>query len=227
MSTGKIVIRHQSSTGWTAVPHGLTEDSRLSWKSKALWTWLASRPEGWIVRLKHLTTQATDGIGSVRSGLQELESFGYIVRKQLRDDDGRFIAVEYTINSVPGVAKPHTENPHTDNRTLNNKKRNKKNRITPEMGAAYKELWSEYPSRGDHPNSYPAGLSAYQRLIDAGVEPDTVLLAVKRYSKYVEENTSDPQYVMSTARFLSSDWQGFAEEKESEFKTSSNGLKFL
>ncbi len=180
-----------------------------------------------MVRLKHLTTQATDGIGSVRSGLQELEDLGYIVRKQLRDDDGRFIAVEYTVNSTPGVENPRTEKPHTDNLTLNNKKSNKKNKITPEIGSAYKELWSHYPSRGDHPNSYPAGLSAYQRLLDQGVQHEVILLAVKQYAKYTQDEVTDPKYVMSTARFLSSDWQNFAKEKESEFKTSSDGLKFL
>lgn len=227
MSTGKIIIRHTVSAGWTAVPHLLTEDARLSWKAKALWTWLAGRPDGWVVRLSHLVTQATDGVGSVRTGLDELEKLGYISRNQLRDDDGRFVAVEYTINQAPDSVQPHTEKPHTDNRTLNKKKSSNKKKITPEVGDAYKKLWVEYPSRGDHPNSFPAGLSAYSRLIDAGHSAELILLAVSRYAAYVQENIKDPQYVMSTARFLSADWETFAEDSKPETTTSSDGLKFL
>lgn len=225
--SNNITIRHGNQSGWTAVPHTLTEDSSISWKAKALWVWLASRPSGWTVRLSHLTTQATDGIGSVRSGLDELESAGYISRRQIRGDDGRFVSVEYTINGAPHSENPHTEKPHTENPTLNKKKSNKKKAsISRDHQDLFKTLWSKYPSRGEHPHHYMAGLKAFDKALRDGCELTDLVAAVKRYAKYIEANKTDPQYVITTARFFSERWREFQTDVDAP-KVSRDGMKFL
>ena len=231
MSAGKIVIRQTESSGWTSVPHDLTNNPDISWKAKGLWTWLASRPEGWVVRLSHLVTQATDGASGVRTGLDELEAAGYISRRQVRDDDGKFVAVEYTVHRVPNqpdAEKPHTEKPHTENRTLNKKESNKKRNSIPEDHRLnFLSLWKIYPKRDPHPNHFAPALKAYSELVSDGAAMEDLYDAVVAYGKYIAKHGTEPQYVMTTVRFLNTGaWQHFLKSGEPEFQKSSDGLRF-
>ena len=51
---------------------------------------------------------------SMRS-LNELERLGYLERRQLRDEQGRFIDTEYVIYEVPRSIQPPEENPEPEN----------------------------------------------------------------------------------------------------------------
>ena len=51
----------------------------------------------------------------VSSGLNELEQLGYLERRQLRDEQGRFIDTEYVIYEVPRSIQPPEETPETEN----------------------------------------------------------------------------------------------------------------
>ena len=51
----------------------------------------------------------------VSSGLNELEQLGYLERRQLRDEQGRFIDTEYVIYEVPRSTSPPDGNPETEN----------------------------------------------------------------------------------------------------------------
>jgi hypothetical protein len=62
---------------------------------------MLSLPDTWNYTLGGLATICSDGVSSVRAGIQELESHGYIVRKRLRDDYGRLTDTEYSIYEHP------------------------------------------------------------------------------------------------------------------------------
>ena len=70
-----------------------------------------------------------EGVDAIGSALRELETAGYIVRNQLRDQQGRISDTEYVIyekpqprqpetprpdTAVPDTASPDTENPYLD-----------------------------------------------------------------------------------------------------------------
>jgi len=107
-------------------------DQRLSWKAKGLLAYLVSKPDYWYVNYKDLVSASTDGITSVRSTLRELQKAGYLIKSQLRHDDGKFGYYDIMIfeqpqsfksfkNSIaPHAGKRHTVTPSTGNGTLIN-----------------------------------------------------------------------------------------------------------
>lgn len=225
-----IKVTHQVGSGWTAVPKSVLEDARLSWKAKALWAWLVSRPDGWVVRQSHLASQSTDGVAAVRSGLDELEAFGYIQRRQVRSDDGTFLHTEYIVSDggQPKCDFTISDKPPADNRTLvDTKSKNTDNNSI--YRDAFNELWAAYPDRKPHPNPWLAGLTAYAARRKEGVSHEDMLGAVKRYAAYAQQELSDSRYVITTARFLSDQrWVDYLSRPDTGTpKVSSTGLKFL
>lgn len=106
-------------------------DERLSWKAKGLLAYLLSKPDDWQVYESDLIKRAADGRDAVRTGLRELEKYGYLSRRQVRGESGSFGHMEYTVyerpieieeleetaadgKSVHGES-PQTENPSTGN----------------------------------------------------------------------------------------------------------------
>lgn len=76
-------------------------DNYLSFKSKGLLSLLYSLSIDLDFDFDMLAETATDPTGAVRSSFKELETLGYISRKMLRDKNGRFLTVEYTVLSKP------------------------------------------------------------------------------------------------------------------------------
>lgn len=72
-------------------------NKKLTLKSKGLLSLMLSLPESWDYSLSGLSTICGDGIASVRSGVAELETQGYLIRHQMRNGNGRFGDIEYTI----------------------------------------------------------------------------------------------------------------------------------
>jgi hypothetical protein len=61
-------------------------------------------PDGWRTSSDRLARLGPDGRDSVRSGLRELEQRGYLVRRRVQDDRGRW-STELIISDEP-VDKP-------------------------------------------------------------------------------------------------------------------------
>lgn len=139
-------------------------DKRLSFKAKGLLAYLISKPDKWYINYNDLILSSTNKVLSVRSAIKELISTGYIVRSQIRRDDGRFAYFDFTVYEVPQRPKyiknklapysgfPHTVKPHADNNTLlYNKRKNiiKKaatslgNKLSSLSSAADVPSWSE------------------------------------------------------------------------------------
>lgn len=91
------VIRVVKNCNYTTLSNYHFRDRRLSWKAKGLLSTMLSLPDDWNYTIEGLASLSDDGIKATNSGLAELEKCGYLVRKQLRDDNGHFIAMEYTI----------------------------------------------------------------------------------------------------------------------------------
>lgn len=99
----------------------ISEDRRLSWAARGLLVYLLGKPDDWEVSVAHLVKE-TEGAGRRRSGrdavyalLRELESAGYLQRRQERTDDGGFAKVSYIVSEFPiaGEPAPLTAEPDT------------------------------------------------------------------------------------------------------------------
>ena len=90
---------------------------------------MLSLPDDWNYTTRGLAKICKEGVDAIGSALRELETAGYIVRNQLRDQQGRISDTEYVIyekpqprqpetprpdTAVPDTASPDTENPYLD-----------------------------------------------------------------------------------------------------------------
>ena len=99
------VFRVDKSRDFTVVANCVFKDRSLSAKAKGILVEMLSLPESWDYTLKGLTTLFSDGIDSIRQGINELEKHGYIVRERKRDVRGRLGGMEYVIYETPHIVR--------------------------------------------------------------------------------------------------------------------------
>ena len=82
---------------------------------------MLSLPEQWDFSQKGLAQICKDGIDSIGTALLELEKQGYLTRRQLRDEKGKYLDLEYTIHELPVIVEgnedtacPMPKEPYTD-----------------------------------------------------------------------------------------------------------------
>lgn len=93
-------------------------DNRLSFKAKGILSYLLSKPNNWKPSIEELSKASKDSTDAVRTGLKELEKFGYMVRKRLHGDDGKIIGWEHLVYETPQRALPEEEKPVMENPQL-------------------------------------------------------------------------------------------------------------
>ena len=98
------VFRVDKSRDFTVVANCVFKDRSLSAKAKGILVEMLSLPESWDYTLKGLTSLFSDGIDSIRQGINELEKHGDIVRERKRDARGRLGGMEYVIYETPEKA---------------------------------------------------------------------------------------------------------------------------
>ena len=134
------VFRVDKSRDFTVVANCVFKDRSLSAKAKGILVEMLSLPESWDYTLKGLTTLFSDGIDSIRQGINELEKHGYIVRERKRDARGRLGGMEYVIYETPqkpvensiDSAYPESPEPTTEKPTQDSS--------AEEMPTVYKEI---------------------------------------------------------------------------------------
>ena len=89
----------------------LLNDSNISFKAKGLFICIQNKQQesgSRLFSIKKIETQGKESRDAIRSGLQELEKYGYLVRRMHRED-GKLIGVEYIL-----IAHPTEESFATD-----------------------------------------------------------------------------------------------------------------
>lgn len=114
------IFRIEKRNDFTIVRNGLLRDKTMSLKAKALLITMLSKPDDWDYTLNGLQSILLEGRDAIASGLKELEQHGYLIRRKIRDHNGRFTDVEYVIfelptELVPDAAEPAAEYPETEN----------------------------------------------------------------------------------------------------------------
>lgn len=115
----KVTVRKDKN--FTVISNDIFKDTRLSFKAKGLLTTMLSCTKNWNYTIEGLSKLSTDGKASIRSALNELEKYGYLERKQLRNEKGAFTDTEYIVYEQPMSDFRKTDKPTSDKRTqLNN-----------------------------------------------------------------------------------------------------------
>ena len=114
------VFRVERTGDYTVMSNFHLKDKRLSLKAKGLLSQMLSLPDDWDYTLSGLSYINRESKDAIRSAVNELETAGYIRRRQTTDASGKFAANEYTIferpiEGEPMLDKPSSENPITVN----------------------------------------------------------------------------------------------------------------
>ncbi|MFD4953459.1 hypothetical protein [Streptomyces sp. NPDC058451] len=86
---------------FTQIANGLFRDPKISFKAKGIFGFISTHRAGWHVTVADLVRAGPDGRDAVRGGLSELQRHGYLVREQLRHDDGTLGEIVYSITDRP------------------------------------------------------------------------------------------------------------------------------
>lgn len=95
------VFRVEKNGNFTVMSNIHLKDRKLSLKAKGLLSVILSLPPEWDYTVKGLAKIVADGVDSVRTAVKELESFGYITRRQTRDELGKMSQNEYHVYENP------------------------------------------------------------------------------------------------------------------------------
>jgi hypothetical protein len=86
-------------------------DPKLSYKARGILAVLLSLPDNWRTSAEDLARTAPDGRDSIRAGLRELETFGYLRRTKHRDDNGRVRTITTVYDRPLKLSPPETDYP--------------------------------------------------------------------------------------------------------------------
>ena len=114
------VFRVEKNKGYTVMSNHHLRNKDLTLKAKGLLSQMLSLPENWDYTLQGLSVINREKIDAIRTAIWELETAGYIVRQQTRDEKGKMAHIEYTIYEQPQTAPPVLENPILENPTSDN-----------------------------------------------------------------------------------------------------------
>ena len=134
-----------------------------SFKAKGLLSYMLSLPDDWIFYESEIVNHATDGKQSVRTGMKELEKFGYLVKEQKRNSKGKFAKIDWVVSDEPingdtttfqpSTTFPSTDNPSTDKRATDNRTLLSTNELSTNIQSTDKDTASPKKSKyGDAEN---------------------------------------------------------------------------
>ena len=111
------VFRIERTHDYTVMSNHHLRNANLSLKAKGLLSMILSLPEEWNYTTRGLASICKEGVDAIGSALKELETAGYIVRRQLRGTNGRITDTEYVIyeQPQPDMSHPDTASPDTEN----------------------------------------------------------------------------------------------------------------
>ena len=89
------VIQDKSNTR-IMINTSIVRDPRISGKAKAFWLYAFSRQHYDQFYPSEMEKHFKEGKEAIRSGLNELEKFGYLHREQVRGEDGRLGPLSWT-----------------------------------------------------------------------------------------------------------------------------------
>lgn len=93
-------IRGTARKNYTIVDNFCIQDANLSYAETGLMTYLLHLPANWEINQRQIESAKTDGRDKVRSLFKSLIKKGYLVKKEERDERGKF-AVEYDVYERP------------------------------------------------------------------------------------------------------------------------------
>ena len=172
-------IKKKYTKGFTTINNDILNDTELSFKAKGLFSYLWSLPDDWVYYETEVAKHSTDGRGSVRSGLKELEEKGYLKRGRERNEKGQLVNADWQLADTPMFKKRTLEKRTLEKRTLEKRtleKRTLEKRTLENCTLLNTNLTNETLTKEEHTNNSRA-------------KPDSIADEVKTIVGYLNEKT--------------------------------------
>ena len=225
------IYRIHKEDNFVIIDKAFLLNEEISLKAKGLLALLLSYPDNWQFYKAEIVQHTTDKENSLNSGLKELMENGYIVRKQRKDENGKFEGYEYHVYEKPSTEKPSTEKPSTEKPStekpstekpstekpstekpstekpilLNNKNtknKNTKNKNTKTTPSP--ELVSEFKewySKYPHPRNEQQTMKNYINTRKT-YSAEQLMTALNNYLAEIEEQHTDKRYIKYSTNFV-------------------------
>lgn len=105
------VMRVHKNANYSVMSNYHFKEKKMSLKAKGLLSLMLSLPDDWDYSIAGLASLSKDGKDSVMTALKELEAFGYLERKTIRNEKGHIKDYEYNIFECPNNLPPDSEKP--------------------------------------------------------------------------------------------------------------------
>ena len=195
------IYRIHKEDNFVIIDKAFLLNEEISLKAKGLLALLLSYPDNWQFYKAEIVQHTTDKENSLNSGLKELIENGYIVRKQRKDENGKFEGYEYHVYEKPSTEKPSTEKPSTEKPILlnnkNTKNKNTKTTPSPELVSEFKEWYSKYP----HPRNEQQTMKNYINTRKT-YSAEQLMTALNNYLAEIEEQHTDKRYIKHSTNFV-------------------------
>lgn len=213
-------IKHEN---FTTVDNGFIRNNSLSWKSKGILLYLVSLPDNWILNLNELKNHATDGIASLRAGLNELRLLGYLNISPLKDESGKFTGTKYEVDEYGMLPKqdahktnkePEADKPKLENLKAENLKSENQTLLNTNNNQILNKLNTNIPSLSD----YEARITQLEKELEESKKLNEANASSSKKSKKSKKNDYTP--------LLSDDFYKlvFAEYKRVFFGLNNGGI---
>lgn len=109
--SGSKSISKEYPKGYTVLGNYHLRDKRISNKARGLLSTMLSLPPNWHYTIRGLACICKDGAGAIALQLKELEQYGYLHRRRIRNARGQMDHVEYVFFAEPHPNPPERELP--------------------------------------------------------------------------------------------------------------------
>ena len=104
-------FRVHKTKDYTVMSNNHLRNKEMTLKAKGLLSQMLSLPDDWNYTIEGLASINKEGVDCISDTLTELEKFGYVIRKRIRDEKGRLRGTDYDIYEEPIREKPILDNP--------------------------------------------------------------------------------------------------------------------
>lgn len=108
----RIIKVRDVERGFTVVTNNIFREKEMSLKAKGLYCLMWSLPDNWNFSVDGLAVLSLDGRDGVKSGLDELVEYRYLIRGGQTRENGRLSSADYELHQVP-YGPPLKEFPST------------------------------------------------------------------------------------------------------------------
>ena len=178
------VFRVERTRDYTVMSNHHLKNRALSLKAKGLLSMMLSLPDDWDYTTRGLASICREGVDAIGKALKELESAGYMERRQLRGKDGRITDTEYTIyeqpRKPPGTPFPDTDSPDTEKpdtekpAQLNTKETNIPKKSNTYGASTYQSNPADRKPEADVPADSMDAADAYREIIKENISYDVL-----------------------------------------------------